>query len=175
MNVVYLKYIKVYVSLYWVLRQSLQRSQRMIEHILDIPRFLTATSSKWSTTWSGPLGQAWTQLTILYWPTGNFNMSLNTWKWPGDGAPTAYHSSKLSNLSPSKSTPRNGEATLAQGNADEMLGKLELLVSQIKVTIFGTNEHHERPQWLQWLQWITMACYSILILLWSLFFVLSCS
>ena len=33
---------------------------------------------------------------------------------PSCRALTAYHSSKLSNLSPSKSTPRKGEATLAQ-------------------------------------------------------------
>ena len=34
---------------------------------------------------------------------------------------------------------------------------VELFVSQIKVTTFGTNEHHEHPQWLHW-----CLCYSIL-------------
>lgn len=74
-------------------------------------------------------------------------MSLNTWntwKWPedGDGAPTAYHSSKLSNLSPSKSTPRNGEATLAQGNADEMLGMVGGAIP--------SQGHHLRDEWTSW-------------------------
>ena len=92
--------------------------------------------------------------TILYWPTGNFIelLFLNQWTWTlgilgsfpedGDGAPTAYHSSKLSNLSPSKSTPRNGEATLAQGKADEMLGMVGGAIP--------SQGHHLRDEWTSW-------------------------
>ena len=88
--------------------------------------------------------------TILYWPRNFIELLfLNEWAWTlgssmknGDGAPTAYHSSKLSNLSPSKSTPRNGEATLAQGNADEMLGMVGGAIP--------SQGHHLRDEWTSW-------------------------
>lgn len=124
--------------------------------------------------------------TILYWPRNFIELLfLNEWAWTlgilGSGlkmemglpprtthpnCPTCHHPSQHHEM---------GRPPWRRETQMRCWGWWVGL-SQVKVTTFGTNEHHERAQWLQW---ITMAWYSIPILLWSsstlCFLVLVCS